>query len=372
MTMAETNSNGGRTQAWKQLWRRLWNSPWPSIGCEISQTGVSAARWSWNTGSLEAASGKPLPEGAIEASALRENIRNLDPVREALGAALESIGVARGPDSSARPTDAILVIPDQAARLFLFTLDTFPQRPAEALSLVQWRLKKSVPFDIESAAISYSAQRRADQWEVMAVAAPQAVVRQYEALVEEFGLRPRSVVLSTLATLGLLREAGGLFAGPSSSGGDSAAGLPGPFPPPGELQLSAGSRAGAGPGVLVGKFSPPWFTTAILQSGQLRLFRTVGIPAGPESWLSPEHVFEALYPSMTFFQDQFGGRIEKAYLCGLGESGPAVMDLLTREFSLAAAPLSGNGRLAAAGLDPSRRELDFSALLGVVEEQTRA
>ena len=350
MTMAETNSNGGRTQAGKQLWRRLWNSPWPSIGCEISQTGVSAARWSWNTGSLEAASGKPLPEGAIEASALRENIRNLDPVRDALGAALESIGIARGPETR-HPTDAILVIPDQAARLFLFTLDTFPQRPAEALSLVQWRLKKSVPFDIESAAISYRAQRRADQWEVMAVAAPQAVVRQYEALVEGFGLRPRSVVLSTLATLGLLRETGGLFVGSSLSSGGDSAGLP---------------------GVLVGKFSPPWFTTAILQSGQLRLFRTVGIPAGTESLLSPEHVFEALYPSMTFFQDQFGGRVEKAYLCGLGESGPAVLDLLTREFSLAAAPLGGTGRLAGAHLDPSRREIDFSALLGVVEEQSRA
>ncbi|MGH9784364.1 MAG: hypothetical protein ACRD88_09275, partial [Terriglobia bacterium] len=158
--MAESNS-GERAGSGRQLWRRLWNSPWPSIGCEISQTGVSAARWSWNTGRLEAASGKPLPEGAIEASALRENIRNLEPVREALGAALESIGVSRRPDSSARPTDVILVIPDQAARLFLFTLDTFPQRPAEALSLVQWRLKKSVPFDIESAAISYRAQRRA-------------------------------------------------------------------------------------------------------------------------------------------------------------------------------------------------------------------
>jgi type IV pilus assembly protein PilM len=346
MTMAESNSSG-RANSGLRLWRRLWNTPWPSIGCEISQSGVSAARWSWNTGSLEAASGKPLPEGAIEASALRENIRNLEPVREALGAALESIGIARGPETR-HPTDAILVIPDQAARLFLFTLDTFPPRPAEALSLVQWRLKKSVPFDIESAAISYRAQRRADQWEVMAVAAPQAVVRQYEALVEGFGLRPRSVVLSTLATLGLLRETGGLFAGSSlSQGRDSA-------------------------GVLVGKFSPPWFTTAILQSGQLRLFRTVGIPAGTESLLSPEHVFEALYPSMTFFQDQFGGRIEKAYLCGLGESGPAVMDLLTREFSLAAAPLGGNGRLATARLDPSHQELYFSALLGVLEEQSRA
>ena len=380
--MAESNSSGKRASPGKQFWRRLWNTPWPAVGCEISQTGVSAARWSWNTGSLEAASWKPLPDGAIEASPLRENIRNPEPVREALGAALEAIGISRGPETapplrgrfaSSRPTDAILVIPDQAARLFLFTLDTLPPRTAEALSLVQWRLKKSVPFDIESAAISYRAQRRGEQWEVMAVSAPQAVVRQYEALLEGVGLRPRSVALSTLATLGLLRETEKGYAGPSlSSGGESAAGLPGPFAAPGELQLSTGSRAGAGPGVLVGKCSPPWFTTAILQSGQLRLFRTVGITAGPEGMLSPESVFEALYPSIAFFQDQFGGRIEKAHLCGLGESGPAVMEMLTREFALEAAPLRGNGSLGAARVEPSRQEVYFSALLGIVEEHSRA
>jgi len=319
MTMAASNSNGGSARSLKQLWRRLWNTPWPSVGCEISQTGVSVARWSWNTGRSEAASWKPLPDGAVEASPLRENIRNPEPVREALGAALESIGIAGGPDSAAQPTDAILVIPDQAARLFLFTLDTFPQRPSEALSLVRWRLKKSVPFEIESAAISYRAQRRGDEWEVMAVAAPQAVVRQYEALLEEFGLRPRSVILSTLATLGLLRETARHPAGSS-------------LPPAGD--------SAAGPGVLVGKLSSPWFTTAILQRGQLRLFRTVGIPAGPEGRLSPASVLEALYPSMAFFQDEFGGKIGTAYLCGLGASGPAVVELLTREFGIEAAPLA--------------------------------
>src|SRR3970040_2715520 len=103
--MAESNSSGRRETTlmcrfgpWKQFWRRLWNPPWPCLGCEISQTGVSAARWSWNTGRLEAASWKPVPDGAIEASPLRENIRNPEPVREALGAGLESIGISPGHD----------------------------------------------------------------------------------------------------------------------------------------------------------------------------------------------------------------------------------------------------------------------------------
>jgi type IV pilus assembly protein PilM len=340
MTTA-TSTNG--TTARPGFWRRLWNSPWPVLGCEISAAGVSAARWSWNTASFEAAAWKPIPAGAIEASPLRENIREPEPVREALAAALASIGISTTPDSSRNFTDAVLVIPDQAARLFVFSLDTLPQRAAEALSLVQFRLKKSVPFDIDSAAVSYQAERRGDQWEVTAVAAPQPVVRQYEALLESFGLRPRCVVLSTMATLGLVPES------PSSS------------PAPGGL-----------PGVLVAKYSSPWFTTAILQGGQVRLFRTTGLSPGHDGSLAPETVLEALYPSMVFFQDNFGGKLEKAWLCGLGDTSPLVAELLKQDLPVDAIPLSGNGTLGAAAPDPLRRELYFSALWGVVEEHSRA
>ena len=160
MTMTATASNGSKAGSGFRLWRRLWNSRWLALGCEISPAGVSAARWSWSKGSFEAAAWKPLPPGAIEASPLRENFREPEPIREALGAALASIGIVPGPESSRRPSDAVLIIPDQAARLFVFTLDSLPKRPAEALSLVQFRLKKSVPFDIEFASVSYQAHRR--------------------------------------------------------------------------------------------------------------------------------------------------------------------------------------------------------------------
>jgi len=353
MTIAATTSNGAKARP--ALWRRFWNSPWPVLGCEISAAGVSAARWSWNTASFEAAAWKPLPAGALEASPLRENIREPEPVREALGAALAAIGISSGPDSCRHPADAVLVIPDQAARLFVFSLDTFPKRDSDALSLVQFRLKKSVPFDIESAAVSYQAARRGNQWEVTAVAAPQPVVRQYEALLESFGLRPRCVVLSTVATLGLVPGAQ-------------------------ESRAAASPASAELPGVLVAKYSPPWFTTAILQGGQVRLFRTVGLPpgpatgpaTGPEGSLAAETVLEALYPSMVFFQDNFGGKLERAWLCGLGDTRPLVAELLGRQLPVDAVPLSANGTLGAAAPDPLRRELYFSALLGVVQEHSRA
>jgi type IV pilus assembly protein PilM len=341
MSAAALSSNGNHAGAGVRLWRRIWNTPWPTVGCEISATGVSAARWSPSTASFDSAAWKPIPPGCVEASPLRENIRSSQPVRDALRSALSAIGVAPGADSR-RQSDAVLVIPDQAARLFAFTLDSLPKRQAEALSLVQFRLKKSVPFDIESAAVSYKAYRSADQWEVIAVASPQPVVRQYESLLESCGLRPRCIVLSTLATLGLLPEA-------QHRGGNSA-----------------------GPGVLVAKYSPPWFTTAILQRGQVRLFRTVGMSAGPDGLLSAETVLEALYPSMVFFQDNFGGKLEAARLCGLGETRSVIAELLGRDMRVETFPLSANGTLGSAAPDPALREVYFSGLLGVLEQNARA
>ena len=344
MTTAAPISNG--THSRPGLLRRLWSSPWPAIGCEISAAGVSAARWSWSTARLETVAWKPLPAGVIEASPLRENIREPEPVREALRAALASIGVSNG--TAARHfQDAVLVIPDQAARLFVFTLDTLPKRSSDAFSLVQFRLKKSVPFDIETAAVSYQAERRGNRWEVVAIASPQAVVHQYERLLEALGLRPRCVVLSTLATLGLVPE--------SQSG-------PRDF----------GSAPGGSPGILVAKYSAPWFTTAILQANQVRLFRTVGLPQGPDGLPAPEAVVEALYPSMVFFQDNFSDKLERAWLCGLGASHQQVADLLASELRVDPLAVADDASLGAVASDPLHQELYFSALLGVVQEHSRA
>src|SRR5581483_5980025 len=89
-------------------WSGLWSTPLPSIGCEISDEGVSVARWSRNSGSLEAAAWRPLPAGAVESSPLHDNIQQPEAVQRALADALASLGVA--PSRSGKAADAVLVI----------------------------------------------------------------------------------------------------------------------------------------------------------------------------------------------------------------------------------------------------------------------
>ena len=100
----------------------------------------------------------------------------MDPeeVRQALTGCLESLGRMGGTQSSSHTADIALAIPDQAARVFFITLDVLPTQPSQAIPLIRWKLKKSVPFDIDASTISYLAHRQADEWQVLAVVSPAA------------------------------------------------------------------------------------------------------------------------------------------------------------------------------------------------------
>ena len=326
-------------------WSRLASSALPTVGCEIAHTGISLARWSQNSTRLETAAWKPISAGALEASPLRENIQKPEEVRAAFAEALSSLGMSSTPDSSRRLTDAVLVIPDQSARLFVLNFDTFPQKASEGLPLVKWRLKKSVPFDIESAAISYFVHRSEAELQVVAAATPLWVIRQYETLAESFGLRPRRVTLSTLGALGLAKA------------------LEANSP----LDAQTGEQ-GRQAGVLVAKYSPPWFTTAILQGGTLRLFRTVGLSTDADGLLSPAEVLSATYPSIAYFQDNFQGPLTRGYLCGLGQNSASISEALERDLNLRASPLVSDPGVLVAGIDPHQSERHFAALLGLLRE----
>lgn len=341
-------NNGSHTSsALARWWGGLWRTPLPTLGCEIADAGISIARWSRSSRSLDAAVWKPIPPGTMEASPLRDNILELEPVQRALAEALTSLGISSAA-ALRKPVEAVLVIPDQAARLFVLHFETFPERWSEGLPLVKWRLKKSLPFDVESAAISYVVQRSDAGLQVIAVAAPHRIVKQYEVMARQFGLRPRQVILSTLAALGL---AGNGNSSPS---------------------VMEGKPSGGIAGVLIAKFSPPWFTTAILQGDALRLFRTVALPAGADGLLAPADVLGSVYPSIAYFQDNFQGTVARGYLCGLGENSASIAAALEQELALPTSPLVTELGGLVSGMDPPSAERHFAAMLGIAREQPAA
>jgi type IV pilus assembly protein PilM len=141
-----------------------------------------------------------------------------------------------------RTRDVTLVVPDTAARVLLLEFDVLPGKPAEALSVVRFRLKKMLPFDADDAAVSYQVMTTAKSGvQVLAVAMPKEALADYEGMVREAGFEPGAVLPSTLAALAGLVES------------DAPA-----------LVVNAGREA---------------VTTAIVKAGVLLLHRTVDLGA---------------------------------------------------------------------------------------------
>jgi type IV pilus assembly protein PilM len=172
----------------------------PRLACEVRAEGIVAARAEDASGILSAVARATLPEGTV-APQLRAG--NLSAARPAVVAALRKTleGVAL------RTREVTLIVPDAAVRVLLLDFDALPSKPAEALPVVRFRLKKLLPFDADDAAISYQTMSTARGIvRVVAVAMPREVLAEYESAVRDAGFEPGAVLPSTLAALAGLPE----------------------------------------------------------------------------------------------------------------------------------------------------------------------
>src|SRR3954451_3233541 len=149
----------------------ILQDPPPAMAFEISEAGIAAAR----IGARAELDFLPLKPGTLSVSPLKENV--LDPDEFVM--AVRSLS---GSQSARKRRDVALILPDFSARISVLDFDSFPKDPKEQASLIRFRLKRSVPFDVESAAMSYWAQAGENKrLDVVVVMAPLEIVSRYEA-----------------------------------------------------------------------------------------------------------------------------------------------------------------------------------------------
>ena len=250
------------------------NTPKPKLACEIAADRVLAGRLSDNGGMLEACAARELAPGSVIPDLVENNLRQRDAVKAGIESALGGM--------SGRSTDVIAILPDAAVRVMLVEFDTLPSDHEEALSVVRFRLKKSLPFDVEKAKVSYHAQKFNEGVQVVAAVALANVVEDYEAAFRDAGYSPGVVLPSMLAALG---------------------------------------AADAKKPTLVVKVDARTTSIAILNEDQLQLFRTLENTRGVT--ITGEQLAEEVYPSVVFFQDTYHLNIERIYVAGLSEAGGA-------------------------------------------------
>ena len=170
----------------------LQESPAPAAAVEIAAGRVSAASLE-RRGSqavVSAHASEPLPEGALVPSLTGTNIHARPAVLGALGRVLERIG---------RPRRVGLVVPDVIARVSLVRFEQVPSRTQDLDQLVRWQVRKTAPFPIEDAQVSFvSGLRAEDGQEFLVSLARRDVVQEYEALCAEAGAHAGIVDLATI------------------------------------------------------------------------------------------------------------------------------------------------------------------------------
>jgi type IV pilus assembly protein PilM len=292
--------------------------PRPRLACEITVDGVIAARAAEKTAELEMFTSRKLQTGALTPSLSGTNIHNRQALRTAISGALGAV--------SGRSRDVIAIVPDAAIRVLLLDFDSLPAKSEEIDAVIRFRLKKSLPFEVEHAAVSYDIKR--DNGTVSAVTAvsPRAVIEEYESAFRDAGYQPGVVLPSSLAVLGLVE----------------------------------GQRP-----TLVLKVDPINITISAAQNQELRLIRTLENPHGAA--VTAHELAEAVLPSLVFFEDTFGERVERIFVGGtaaIDELGPLLHQQTGAEVRELAPKLSSDQNLSGEQIEPSLMAGTVGALLG--------
>ena len=271
------------------LLARFLNDSPPRYVFEISEAGVAAA----HTSKLPETTFRDLDPGVISVSPVHDNVLRLEALTEQVK--------TFAPKGEKKRQPAAVIIPDYSVRVSVLDFDSFPSDPQQQLSLVRFRLKKSLPFELDEAGISYFSQpngRTAKSMDVVAAVAPLEIVSRYEMPFRSAGFHPGLVTTSTLAALELVR----------------------------------------GTGVYVlAKLSGNVLTLAVVAKGALRLLRSIGLSDGGGGGAA--EIASHLYPTFAYVEDQLESAPEKLIVCGFPQFANALREELAGEANLEIEPL---------------------------------
>ena len=250
--------------------RWLDATPHPLVACEIAADYVAAARWTRTGMGLDGFAVEALSPGAILPTPVEANLLDASEVRSAVGRVFSRLRV--------KNEDVALLLPDSVIRVFVLHFDVFPRKAEEAIPILRWRLKKSVPFEAEETLISYMRQSpREDGVDIVTALARLRIVREYEALVESVGMTPGVVMSSTLAAVPLLPD---------------------------------------GRPALLARVAGATLTTAIVREGMLCGYRCITLPADAHK-VTPQALLDEIYPLVAYYQDSWSEGIAQVRLAGL-------------------------------------------------------
>jgi type IV pilus assembly protein PilM len=274
----------------------------PLWACEFTSRHVIVAGVSKQRNKVIARVAGKLSPRSVNGSLTDTNIPNKEAMQASVREALSQAGFAG--------SEIVAVVPDDAVRIAFLNVEKLSKDPEEQQTFIRWKLKKTVPFDVDSAQVSFrNLGTRADgTTDLLVTLSPRTIVEEYQDLFDVMGLHAGIVVPSTLAALNLVRV-------PSND-------------------------------CLFLKIAPACITTTIFKNGRIQFYRRVAD-------LSP---YEAVHPTLMYYQDKLGGTaLEQLVVCGYDSDIRIYITELQEKLGI-----------AAVRLDPKSVEDIFKPALGGV------
>ncbi len=249
----------------------------PLAAVEIAGHRVSAVGIEFRGGrpSIVAHAVEALPDGVIVPSLTERNLQDRAGALRALSGVLAAIG---------SPRRIGLVVPDPVAKVSLVAFQQLPARRQDLDQLIRWQVRKSSPFPIEDAQVSYSAGASGpDGHEFIVSVARRDIVLEYEALCADAGAYAGIVDLSTFNVVNA---------------------------------VLAGSREGdrAADWLLV-NVAPDWTSLAILRHGRLIFVRS-------RSADGDGTLVDLVHQTAMYYEDRLsGGGFAKVFVSGAASAG---------------------------------------------------
>jgi len=257
--------------------------PHPHLAIEFAPERIAGARWKGK--SVDEFFVEALPPGALVPSAVEANTVNSGALKAAIANVVSRL--------RARDQDVTLILPDPVRRVFVQHFEEFPRSSQEAIPMLRWKLKKSVPFEVDETVLSYMRQpARGEGVDIVTALARLRIVREYESLAEGAGLHPGVVLSSSLAAISLLED----------------------------------QKA-----TLLARVSGVSLTTSIVRDGVLCGYRSTELPAHSGD-ITPQMLLEEIYPVAAYYQDTWGESINSVRVAGLGARMPDFIRVLEDEF----------------------------------------
>jgi type IV pilus assembly protein PilM len=241
----------------------------PRLACEIAPDGIFAAGSASTESPLDATAYVPL-RGSLSAGLSTPVFNDRNAVLAALKSALDSV------DPNGR--DWTLILPDACTRVQMLDFDALPAKSQEILPLVRFRLRRMIPFDADTAAVSFQLLKPSNPAnkngpvQVISAAMPAEVRDEIESLMREIEREPGTLLPTTLAALAAVPDIGS------------------------HLLVHTGQAS---------------ITTAITRNGELLLYRRTDY-----SEAEPGEVAQAVLVAAAYYEDTLQTPLEEVWVAG--------------------------------------------------------